>query len=399
LLIGLSEAELDAVIAHELGHYGNRDTRLGGLTYGGQRAIVRTVVTLRERAAGNKATQTAERAALATERRDKAKRARTREPSGGVDQVLARIFTAYARLYFTVSRAVSCRQEYAADLVAAGLAGRDATASALRRLPVLDTVLDYYLGHYAMIGWEARLLPLPGQVYGGLVELLAEPARQEGLARLGLELPEAEHDPYGSYLPLAARITAIEALPPDGRGPDRSARALGLLAFREQTFTQVEAVSLPPEAATMSRVDWPELARRTGRAQHTAGVDALRQAVGLDLPAAALLAELIAGPVWQIADRLPKSPQAQVATGRAAREFTRPVLRTALLDLVLIALADATLARWEASWAEPVRLRLPDGLAEELPSAVDALVSDVPDGQPLCTLLTAVGLPLPFALC
>jgi hypothetical protein len=93
------------------------------------------------------------------------------------------------------------------------------------------------------------------------------------------------------------------------------------------------------------------------------------------------------------------SPQAQVATGRAAREFTRPVLRTALLDLVLIALADATLARWEASWAEPVRLRLPDGLAEELPSAVDALVSDVPDGQPLCTLLTAVGLPLPFAPC
>ena len=31
LLMALTPAQLDAVLAHELGHYGNRDTRLGGL--------------------------------------------------------------------------------------------------------------------------------------------------------------------------------------------------------------------------------------------------------------------------------------------------------------------------------------------------------------------------------
>ncbi|MET8622489.1 M48 family metalloprotease [Kitasatospora sp. NPDC004669] len=397
LLIGLTAAELDAVIAHELGHFGNRDTRLGGLTHAGRRALVHTVGALGERAARNKAAKAAELAALAAERRAKGKRVRTPEASGGVDQVLARIFTAYARLYFTVSSAVSRRQELAADLAAVKLAGRDATASALRRLPVLDSVLDYYLGRYAMIGWEAGLLPLPGQVYGGLAHLLAEPARREELARLELEVPEAEQGPYDSHPSLAARIATIEALPPDGRPMDRSGPALGLLAFPEETIARVEAVTLRPDSAAMSRLDWPELARLTGRARHAAGAGALRQAVGLDLPAAALLAELTTGPIWEIADRLPKSPQAGAATGRVAREFARPVLRTALSDLVLIALADAGLAGWDVSWAQPMRLRMPDALAQGLPAAVDALVTDTPDGQPLRALLADAGLNLPLA--
>lgn len=246
-------------------------------------------------------------AALAAERHAKGKRVRTPEASGGVDQVLARIFTAYAGLYLTVTSAVSRRQELAADLVAVKLAGRDAMASALRRLPVLDSVLDYYLGRYAMIGWEDGLLPLPGQVYGGLAHLLAEPARREELARLALEGPEAEQHPYDSHPPLAARIAAIEALPPDGRPPACSGPALGLLAFPEETIARVEAVTLRPESAAMRRLDWPELAQWIGRARHAQGTDALRQAVGMDLPAVALLAELTAGPIWQIADRLPKS--------------------------------------------------------------------------------------------
>ncbi|MGW3039812.1 M48 family metalloprotease [Kitasatospora sp. NPDC001159] len=397
LLIGFSEAELDAVIAHELGHFGNRDTRLGGLTYAGQRAVVHTVGALRGRAARNKAARSAELAALAAERRAKGKRVRTPEASGGVDQVLARIFTAYATLYLTVSGAVSRRQELAADLAAVELAGRDATASALRRLPVLDSVLDYYLDRYAMIGWEDGLLPFPGQVYGGLAHLLAEPARQEELARLALEVPEAEQHPYDSHPPLAARIAAIEALPSDGRPPARSGPALGLLALPEETIARVEAVILPPESAAMRRLDWPELALWAGRARHAPGADALRRAVGVDLPAFALLAELTAGPIWEIADRLPKSPQAEAAVGRVAREFTRPVLRTALSDLVLIALVDAGLAGWDVSWAQPMRLRLPDALAQGLPAAVDALVTDTPDGQPLRTLLADAGLNLPLA--
>lgn len=72
------------------------------------------------------------------------------------------------------------------------------------------------------------------------------------------------------------------------------------------------------------------------------------------------------------------------------------MLRTALSDLVLIALADAGLAGWDVSWAQPMRLRLPDALAQGLPAAVDALVTDTPDAQPLRTLLADAGLKLPL---
>ncbi|MCU7823557.1 M48 family metallopeptidase [Kitasatospora sp. DSM 101779] len=399
LLIGFNQAELDAVIAHELGHFGNKDTRIGGLTHSGRRAVAHTVHALHERAARNRAAHAAELAASAAVRRAKGRRTRTPQASGGVDQVLARIFAAYAGLYLTVSAAVSRRQEIAADLAAVRLVGRDATASALRRLPVIDTALEYHLHRYAMVGWEDGLLPLPGQVYGGLAHLLAEPGRREELGRLEPEAADAEHDPYDSHPPLPARIAAVESLPPDGRATTGSGPALALLSAPERTVAEVEAVTLPPESAGMTRLDWPELARRTGRARHAAGVDALRQAVGRDLPAAALLAEVMTGHLREIADRLPKSPQARAATGRAAREFTRPVLRSALSDLVLIVLADAGTADWDVSWAEPVRLRLPDAVARGLPAALDAAVADVPDRQPLRTLLADAGLPLPPAPC
>lgn len=43
LLMGLTEPQLHSVIAHELGHYGNADTRLAGITLRGRDSVLRTV--------------------------------------------------------------------------------------------------------------------------------------------------------------------------------------------------------------------------------------------------------------------------------------------------------------------------------------------------------------------
>ncbi|MEV7771744.1 M48 family metalloprotease [Kitasatospora sp. NPDC086791] len=400
LLIGLTEGELESVLAHEFGHYSNRDVRLAALTVAGRRAVLHTVGGLHHRADRHQAGEAAKLAAKAEKRLAKGRKPSDQEATGGVDRVLAGLFTLYAKLYFRVSEAVGRRQEYAADLVAAQLAGRDATAAALRKMPVLDSAQDFYLSRYATIGWDAGLLPPPGQVYGGLLDLLSDPKRRQELADHALDLPEREPDPYDSHPPIGLRVAAIEALPDDGRGPGADTPALALLHDAERVLTELEVVSLIPEAAGKQRVEWPELVRRAMLAHaREAAAPAGRALTALGLPATVhgLLDAVDAGRAWEFTDRMPKSEQAAAATGRAAREFARPVLREELGHAAVVALAEAGLAGWELSWSGPAELHLPDGFEDAFDAALDAACADTADTAPLRALLTGAGLPSPAA--
>ncbi|MEU4115233.1 M48 family metalloprotease [Kitasatospora sp. NPDC028055] len=396
LLIGLTEGELESVLAHEFGHYSNRDVRLAAVTVAGRRAILHTIGGLHHRANQHQAQEAAKLAAKAEKRLAKGRKPTTEQAGGGVDRVLAKLFTGYAKLYFRVSEAVGRRQEYAADQVAAQLAGRDATAAALRRIPALEAAQNFYLNRYATIGWDAGLLPPPGQVYGGLQHLLSDPKRRAELAEHALELPEEQPDPYDSHPPIHLRVAAIEALPDDGRGPGAAGPALALLHDSERVLAELEVVSLVPEASGKHRADWPELVRTAMLARaREAGEDARRALTGLGLPPTAhgLLDALDAGRAWEFTDQLPKSEQAAAATGRAAREFARPALREELAHATVVALAEAGLAGWELSWGGPAELRLPDGFADGFDAALDAACADDPDTAPLRALLAAAGLP------
>ncbi|MER7768640.1 M48 family metalloprotease [Kitasatospora sp. NPDC096140] len=400
LLIGLTEGELESVLAHEFGHFSNRDVRLAAVTLAGRRALLHTVGGLHQRADRHQAEEAAKLAAKAEKRLSKGRQPSYEQATGGVDRVLAKLFNLYAKLYFRVSEAVGRRQEYAADVVAARLAGRDATATALRKMPALVSAQDFYLGRYATIGWDAGLLPLPGQVYGGLVHLLSDPKRRQELAEYALELPEQEPDPYDSHPPIARRVAAIEALPDDGRGPGTTTPALALLHDAERVLTELEVVSLVPEAAAKQRVEWPELVRAAMLAHaRGAGAPAGRAltALGLSPTAEGLLDAVDAGRAREFTDRLPKSEQAAAATGRAAREFARPVLRKELAHAVVVTLAEAGLAGWELSWSGPAELRLPEGFEDGFDVALDAACRDTPDTAPLRALLAGAGVPSPTA--
>lgn len=228
LLAGLSERRLHAVLTHELGHYGNSDTRLAAITLRGRQRALRTIAHFEERAArarGKEQARQEERAAKALAKGRNAKEVDT-TGAGITYRAMAAIYTAYATFYLRAPHSVGRAQELAADQAAVRLAGRDATASALRELPVLDTAFDHYMRQYASFGAPARLLPPAGEVYGGLSRFLADPVRRAEPARMRARLPREQRSPYDSHPPSAERVRIGEAAPADGpvrRPPGRTA--------------------------------------------------------------------------------------------------------------------------------------------------------------------------------
>ncbi|MFF6976660.1 hypothetical protein ACFZAV_02700 [Streptomyces sp. NPDC008343] len=145
-------------------------------------------------------------------------------------------------------------------------------------------------------------------------------------------LPEEEWSPYDSHPPIAERIARIQQLPDDGRALTGARPALSLLADPAHAFAALEQTALTPEAHQLRRTaDWTQLVNESMLWHAVQDAEPLRTAAteihGGDGSLASCLDAPDAGRLWQMADRLPKSPQAQAATGRAAREFARPQVR------------------------------------------------------------------------
>ncbi|MEU4254787.1 M48 family metalloprotease [Streptomyces fradiae] len=393
LMAGLTEAQLRAVLAHEMGHYGNSDTRLSAITVRGRVQVARTIADFEERAGGKVAKERERQERKNAKKVAKGGKAKEVDTTGAglTYRAMARLYRAYGHFYLRATLAGSRRQELAADLAAARIAGRDATASALRELPALDSAHRFYLDCYATLGVDAGLLPPPGEVVGGFRHLLA--ARTGELAELRRDLPDEPSSPYDSHPPIAERVARLEALPDDGRASEPATPALGLLADPGTAMVAVERTTLTPQALRMRRVDWSELVHTAMTGHSAREAEPLRRATaavaGGDGSLDALLNALDLGVGWEIADRLPKSEEAGAAKGRVAREFARPVLRRGLARMVAGELADRGSARWELSWSRPASLRMPPGLEDELPAALDAAVADRPDTAPLRRLLAA----------
>ncbi|MDX2601138.1 M48 family metalloprotease [Streptomyces caniscabiei] len=395
LLQGLTEAQLRAVLAHELGHYSNSDTRLAALTVRGRAQVLRTVRHFEDRAdktAGRERARQEKKNAKAA-----AKGKKTREidtgHAGVTYRAMAKIYIGYAKLYMRATLAGSRRQEYAADLASARIAGRDATASALREIPALDAAFGFYMNSYATLGAEARLMPPRGEFFGGYGRMLS--ARQLELVGLRTDLPTEPASPYDSHPPIADRVERIEALPADGRTDEARGAALGLLADPDRTLAALEDAVLTEDVLRFRRTgDWQELLDGSMVANFASLDTPLHRALAMytkEHPTlTALLKVIDDGQLWQLARRLPLSDQAAEAKGRAFREFVRPALADALQGMVLAELSVHSRLSWEFSWSEPAAARLapaPDGTETDLGAAIEAAVADHPDTRPLRLLL------------
>ncbi|WP_420708462.1 M48 family metallopeptidase [Streptomyces sp. ERV7] len=395
LMMGMDEMQLRAVLAHEMGHYANFDTRLSPLIARGRAQLIRTIAHFHERSDKKVARERARQEKHAAKRRAKGRRATMIDTPGlgATYRGMASVYTAYGNFYLRSSLSAARRQELAADLAAVRVAGRDSAACALRELNALGSAHDFYMSSYATLGIDAGLLPRPGQVFGGLRKLLD--ARATDLEKLRRELPTEPTSPYDSHPALAERVARIEALPDDSRAGQAARPALELLADADAALAALEQAVLTPQTLALKRVDWEDLVHESMTVYVAQGVREIREAFtaeGAGPGLAALLDAIDADPAVRrrIADRLPTSQQAAAAPGHGAREYAGPVLRRALNRLVTVELTARGATRWQLSWSDSATLRYPaDGFEDQLELALDAAVADLPDTEPLRKLVLA----------
>ncbi|MFF3001112.1 M48 family metallopeptidase [Streptomyces sp. NPDC057950] len=388
LLDGLTVPQLRAVLAHEFGHYANLDTRLGAITMRGREALLHTVEVFAQ-------------------------------GSTPLHRTIGNLYVGYARMFLRASQSVARHQELAADQTAGQHAGRDATAAALRALPILAAAHTHYLETYPAMGSVLEALPPHGEVHAGFRRMLAA-RTSEQLALLSSHQRPSRPHPYDSHPPTDERIALIEELPTDGHpdGTTTEAAALTLLHDSDQVFTALEARTLPTETARWRRMSWDDLvmARATADAEtwsqplRIATARALRSTVqeannsssahrtsstdtqtGKELPSLEeVLDAFDRGLLWmEIADRMPKPHQAARLTGASARNFIRPKLFDALAGLIHLHLTASGDTKPDIAWSSRPGLVLPEAWEKGMDDAIDHAIADTPHTAPLRALLTS----------
>jgi Zn-dependent protease with chaperone function len=184
LLGGLDEAELQSVIAHELGHFVGGDTKLGPWIHKTRMAMARAVENL-----------------------------------SNTGSLLTYPFVWYTKFFLRITQAISRAQEYAADRVAATVAGVAATASALGKVESLAMLHDAFL-HIELSPVVAKGHAVP--LDGGFRQFLGSSIARKLEA---IERPEHEPDPFDSHPPTRERVAALRRLDPSAPSDPRDASA------------------------------------------------------------------------------------------------------------------------------------------------------------------------------
>ena len=382
LLLGLTSAQLDAVIAHELGHYSGRDTQLGGLVGRTRASVVNAVYA-------------------AHGRTRKGTTSRVRLP--GAD-VFAHVFRGYARLVLTVTEEASRRQEYAADQVAAQIAGPAAAADALRELPVLDAAFDFYVDRYLAAGLHANLLPPPAEAFAGFAALLADPERAEELGKIRANPPEKTADKFDSHPPIKDRIAAVQAVADTDRITlahsvgDGAAPATRILVNPAAAIAAVGVDMFGKELRNGRQVvDWDTLAHSANLHRNAERSAPLRDVASRMLGRAARLVDLpplcAGGRFREILAALPMSEAARTAApgGRVVREFAKTEFAAQARAWIVMELGATGRVAWRHSWAQVAGNRTLVGLTDdEIDEAVTAATAIYPDFAPLARLATSM---------
>ena len=176
LLNLVSVSQLRAVLAHEFGHFHGGDTSLGPLIYRTRSAISRTIMSF------------------------------SRHRS-----ILQIPFSLYGKMYLRVTHGISRQQEYAADELAARVAGSRALADGLERIHKFAAAHAVY--------WQNEYLPVIGSGYyapmlEGFSRFLEDPRVKDMSAKtLSQQKANALVNPYDTHPPLGERLDAVKVLP------------------------------------------------------------------------------------------------------------------------------------------------------------------------------------------
>ena len=222
LLQVLSVSQLRAVLAHEFGHFHGGDTKLGPWVYKTRIAIGRTLQGL-----------------------------------AAHDSLLQKPFLWYGKAFLRITHAVSRRQEFAADALAAHLVGAHPLIEGLKRLHGATLAFNAY--------WSNEVAPVVSQGFHpplveGFRRYLASTRVTEAVsACLDRELAAAEMNPYDTHPPLRERIAAVQSWL-NGEPPGSDLPAISLLGDLEGLETRlISAASSESTAQAMQLIGWSEV--------------------------------------------------------------------------------------------------------------------------------------------
>ncbi|MEZ4222504.1 MAG: M48 family metalloprotease [Polyangiaceae bacterium] len=221
LLTLLTVSELEAVLAHEFGHYHGGDTRLGPWIYNTRAAIARTVISLAH--------------------------------SGST--VIRKPFEWYGILFLRVTHAISRSQELAADALAARVVGPEHLIAGLKVVhgggAAYQTFLRTEYGPVIEAGYLAPLAEgfhrfMMGEKLRGAIDRFVDE-----------EIEFGQSNAYDTHPPLNQRIGALEGLAKGEVEPDRR-RAIELVGDPELEAELIFSV----EGRGLKRLDWSRVAER-----------------------------------------------------------------------------------------------------------------------------------------
>jgi Zn-dependent protease with chaperone function len=182
LMRTLTRSQFRAVLAHEFGHYYSGDTRLGPWIYKTRGAIGRTLQSL------------------------------------GEGSWLQYPFLWYGKMFLRITHAVSRRQEFVADELAARAVGSRPLIGGLRTIHGVAPAFNAF--------WMQEWVPVlnagyrPPLAEGFQNFVLAGPVAEAIHRNLDEELKTGKVDPYDTHPPLKERIAAVEHLPAGDSGAD-----------------------------------------------------------------------------------------------------------------------------------------------------------------------------------
>lgn len=221
----LTLSEFRSVLAHEFGHFVAGDERLGPWIYRTHAALQRTLEILEVR-----------------------------------DSVWRFPFLLYAKLFTRTSRAMSQRQELAADELAARTGGRDAFGRALRIIEEAGSAFPVYVREEILPVLDAEFRP---PLCEGFERFLKTKDIRDMVHRLvERALTERKRDPFGTHPPLHERLDALAALPPTP-APAEDPPAAGLVDNLDGVEVELLAFVTGNAAVRKHpRIGWREVGER-----------------------------------------------------------------------------------------------------------------------------------------
>ena len=292
LLQRLSVDETRAVIAHEFGHYHGGDTALGPWIYKTRAAIGRTLEEL------------------------------SRHSS-----VLMKPFSWYGLGFLRITHAISRKQEYAADALAARTVGAAPLATGLATIHgVAAAFVPYWMTEVAPV-LEHGFRPPIG---AGFSQFLERPEiASQVSAAIAHDLETGTSDPYDTHPPLRDRLAALgnpTSVADDGQ------RAITLLENEDAVEAKLLAFLRRKTGAPLQAIEWKEVSNRVWatiwRNKARVGADRLRGLTPAKLPG---LASDLAGAAVQFGF----SPDRSTADARGGSHNALELLCCAVAILLL----------------------------------------------------------------